>query len=100
MSYFLSNLPHPLSSRVPCSPGAASDKEPLVSFSSPTMVPTPAAAVNPLPNVVGSLVPAPSHSHSVNKDPVTSIEPFESAPRVDKGKQPTDEDSQCKGSRL
>ena len=45
------------------------------------------AAVNPLPNMAGSLVPTPSQGNIVNEDPITSMEPFESAPWVDKGKQ-------------
>ena len=64
------------------------------------MVSTPVAIVNPLPNVVGSLIPTLSQGHGANEDPVTSVEHSESTLEVDKGKQPTDESSQCKKSGL
>ena len=86
MSHFFSNLPPPLRSRFSSGPGAASGGQPLVSSSSSVVVPTPATVMNPLSDEIGSLVSAPSHGHSVNKDPVTSMEPLEPAPRMDKGK--------------
>ena len=86
ISHFSSNLPSPPRSRVARGPSAASGGQPLVSSSSPTMVPTPAAAVNPPFDEVGSLVPTPSHGHRVNEEPITSVEPFEPAPQMDKGK--------------
>ena len=55
------------------------------------MVPTPVATVNLLPHWAGSLVPDPSHRHSVNEDLITSEEPFEPAPGMDKGKYPMEE---------
>ena len=55
------------------------------------MVPTPAAIVNPLSDEVGSLAPIPSHGHSVNEDVITSVEPFDLVPPMDKGKQPAEE---------
>ena len=91
MSHFLSNIPRPSRSRVPRSPGATSGKQPLVSSSSPAMVPIPVATVNSSPNVADSLMPAPSQGHSINEDLVASMEPFESFPQMDKGKQPIDE---------
>ena len=94
--HFSSNLPHPPRSRVPQGPGVASGGQPLVSSSSPVVVPIPAAALNTLPNMADSLVPIPSQGHSVNKDLVTLVEPFESTPQVDKGKQPANEGLQRK----
>ena len=69
MSHSFSNLPRPLRSRVPRGPGAASGRQPSVSSSSSVVVPTPEAAVDPLPNVVGSLVPTPSQGHSIYRIP-------------------------------
>ena len=86
MSHFSSNLPRPPRSRVLRSPGAACGEQPLVFSSSPVTVPTPAATVNPLPNLTGSLVLAVSQGHSINEDPVTSVEPFEFTPRGGQGK--------------
>ena len=60
------------------------------------MVPTPTAIVNPLSDEVGSLVPGPSHGHSINEDPITSIEPLKPAARMDKGKHPVEKGLQCK----
>ena len=75
MSHFLSNLPRPLRSKVPRGPSAESGGQSLVSSSSPTVVPTFVATVNPPPNVAGSIIPAPSQGHGVNEDPITSVEP-------------------------
>ena len=96
MSHFSSNLSRPSRSRVLRGPGAASGGQPLVSSSSPVVVPTPIAAVNRPPNVAGSLIPAPGHDHGANKDPITLVEPYESAPLVDKGKQLVDKGSHRK----
>ena len=57
----------------------------LVSSSS-IIVLAPMAVVNPPPDEVGSLVPTPSHNHSVNEDPVTLVESFKPASQMDKGK--------------
>ena len=92
MSHFLSNLPCPSRSRIPHGSSATSGGQPPVSSSSPAMVPTPEAAVNPPPNIASSLIPA----HGINEDSATSVEPSESAPQVDKGKQPMDESLQHK----
>ena len=77
MSHFSSNLSRPPRSRVPRRSGAVSDGQ-LVSssYSSPVVVPTLEAVVNPLPNVEGSRIPA----HGVHEDPTTSVEPFKSTP--------------------
>ena len=60
MSHFLSNLPRPLRSKVPRGPSAELGGQPLVSSSSPAMVPTPVATVNTPPNMASSLIPTPS----------------------------------------
>ena len=72
MSRILSNLPRPLRSRAPCGPSAASGWQPSV-FS-------PSPAMKPSPNVVGSLVPAPSQGRGVNEDPFTLMEPLRLPP--------------------
>ena len=79
MSHFSSNLPHPPRSRGP-------DAGQLLVPSSPAVVSTPVAAANPLPFRAGSLVPASSHGHSVDEDPVTLVDPIEPAPQMDRGK--------------
>ena len=35
--------------------------------------------MNPLSDDIGSLVPTPNYGHSVNEDPVTSVEPLDRA---------------------
>ena len=100
MSHFLSNLPHPPRSRVPRGPGAASGGQPLVSSSSsPVVVPTLMATMNPPLDMTGLLILTLSQGSGTNEDPITLMEPSESSPRVDKGKQPTDEGLQCKRKR-
>ena len=87
MSHFSSNIPHPLRSSVSRVPSTGQ------SMVSPylTVVPTPVVTVNPPPNGAGSLVFAPSHGHNVSENPVTSVEPLEPTPQMDKGKQPVEE---------
>ena len=80
MSRFLSNLPPPLRSRFSCCSGAASGWQPLVPSSFPVVVPTSAIVVNLSSDEVGSLAPVPNHGHSVNEDPVTSVELLEPPP--------------------
>ena len=99
MSHFSRNLPRCPWSKVSHGPGAVSGGQPLIS-SSPVVVPIPVAIVNPPPDGVGSLIPTPSHGHSINEDPVTSVEPFESTPQMNKGKPPMEEGLQCKNKRV
>ena len=99
MSQFSSNLPPPPKSRFSRGPGAASSEQPLVPSSSPIVVPTSIAILNPLSNEASSLAPVPSHGHSVNENIVTPAEPLEPAPRMDKGKKPTEEGFQRKRKR-
>ena len=99
MSQFLSNLPFPLRSRFSRGPGTASSGQPLVPSSSLAMVPTSTTVVNPPSYELSLLAHVPSHGHSVNKDSVTSVEPFEPTPQMDKGKQPTKEGFQPKRKR-
>ena len=56
--------------------------------------------MDPSPDGAGSLVPVPSHGHSINEDPITSVEPFEPAPWMDKGKQLVEEGLQRKRKRV
>ena len=86
MNCFFRNLPYPLRFRVSHGLSVALGKQPLVFSSSAVMVPTPTAAVNLLLDEVGSLVLVPSHGHSVNEDPATSVEPFELAPGMERRK--------------
>ena len=57
------------------------------------------AVVNPPPNMAGSLIPTLNQSHGANEVLVTSVEPSEFAPQVDRGKQPANESSQRKKKR-
>ena len=100
MSHFSSNIPRASRTRVSYSLGVVLGRQPLVSSLSHSVVPTPAAVVNPPPDKVGSLVPTPSHGHSVNKDPVTSVELFKPIHRMDKGKQPMVKGFQHKRKRV
>ena len=63
------------------------------------MVSTPVAAVNHPPNVAGSLIPILSQGSGANEDHVILVEPSDSAPQMDKGKQPVDEGLQRKRKR-